>query len=240
MAKAPHLTGRIRNMIRAIYVADNQIKPSKAQEELLKRMKATGLNEIFGSNYPSRSTVSKELKSLRKRDETRSPESKGLDQPWSIFSLRKYPIPPETLPIVLHLWIWKRETLGGDFTIREAQWASRLYAVVKNISVEFLLIILGMYANSERICELTGESPPDTQVLDLFMFQKMTGQALTPERIEKILGQGEVQLFPTLTQEQANLWQEHGGEAVVETFENMEQLIKSLKPQGDSQNSRKG
>ena len=96
MAKGPYLTPKIKRLTAQIYSEDHQIKPTKARESLLKKMKAEGLDEIFGSNFPSVSTVSKHLKEYRDKDEARSLESKGLDKPWSTFSLREYqkPYPP--------------------------------------------------------------------------------------------------------------------------------------------------
>jgi len=245
MAKGAYLPGEIKGMIHRIYVDNRQIRPSEARKKLLAEMEhrlSENVRAYLGENYPAVSTVSKELKELRRIDEARSPESKGLDQPWSISVLTEYPIPAEALPIVLHLWVWKRETLGHDFTVREAQWASRLYTLVKSMSIKFLMVILGMYANAERISELTGESPPGTQVLDLFMFQKMTGQALAPERIEKVLGQDEINLYANLTEEEVGLWQaslQETGAGTMATVESLEQLVKGLNSQSDSQNNRR-
>jgi len=171
MAKGPYLTDRIRQMIAEIYHAEPQVKSGKAREKLLQRMKAEGLNETFGSNYPSRSTLSVELKSLREKNEARPPESKGLDQPWTIGSLSKYPIPPEALPIVMAIYrkapTTSREiTPEGEvayvmlensraLTIREAQWIARLYKVIDD--PDLLWDWAWLYAQDEWVAEVTGK-----------------------------------------------------------------------------------
>jgi len=138
MAKGPYLTPRVKELIRRIYLADRQTKPSKARELLLKAMKAEGLNENFGSDFPDVSTVSKHLKKLRDKDAERSPESKGLDAEWSLHSLPEYPISPEALPMVMSLYAKCIGESGGGInyeywclSAREALWVARLYKVIE-------------------------------------------------------------------------------------------------------------
>jgi len=144
MAKGPHLTGRVKELLANIYLADRQVTPSKARELLLKNMRAEGLDEMFGSDYPDISTISKRLKALREIDEQRSSQSKGLDEPWSIAAMADYDIPPETLPVILKVWSTVLSLVfrdsGGDndlelatdyMTVRLAQWIARLYYVFR-------------------------------------------------------------------------------------------------------------
>jgi len=201
MAKGAYLTPRIKKLVAKIYLENHrQIGPTKAREELLEKMRGEGLDKIFGPDFPGVSSVSKLLKEYDERYEGQSPELKELDKPWSTISMSKYPIPPEALPAVLQLWVWTRENLDIEFTIREAQWVARLYAVTKNIPI--LSFISRAYAATEMICEQIGASYESRHSLDLKMFGLMTGQEITPERQEKILGEGEEEWFLGLSDEE--------------------------------------
>ena len=169
MAKGPYLTRKIKELIANIYFDDRQIKPAKARELLLKRMRAEGLDEIFGSNFPSVSTVSKELKGCRDKDEARSPESKELDKPWSIgrIAAEGYDIPPESIPTLLELQEY-RANLRLRFTVRDAWWASRLLPLIKPRvlpPVQVLHIWVKEYSDLQEVAELTG-TDFDTSELD--------------------------------------------------------------------------
>jgi hypothetical protein len=171
MAKGPYLTDKIREMIAEIYRADPGVKPLKAQEKLLERMKVQGLNEIFGSNYPSRSTVSVELKSLRKNNEARLPDSKSLDELWWLGCLRQSGISAEAMPIVMAVYrralgvsreitregqvAYRRLENSKELTIREAQWIAKLYKVIDD--PDLLWDWAWLYARQEWLAEVTGE-----------------------------------------------------------------------------------
>lgn len=181
MAKGPHLTDRIKQMIAEIYVADHQIRPGRAQEELLKRMKAEGLDEIFGSNYPSRSTVSKELKSLRERDEARSPKSQGLDEPWTIGSLSEYPIPSDVLPRLFPIWLTNQENPASPpLSVREARWIAQLSGMTEDI--ELLRLMAEMCAEWELIGELTNTAQLSPSPTMLYIYSRLTRM---PDKEEK-------------------------------------------------------
>lgn len=205
MPKGPYLTPKIKNLIKRIYIDNRQIGPAKAREQLLKRMKAEGLDEIFGPDFPSVSSVSKELKRLRGIDEERSDELKGLDEPWSPHSLPKYPIPPEALQLVmstclkcivdvrfgLHSELWQ-------LTVREALWIARLYKVVEFYHQKQMAECTDP-SNTELEAELvrTGHLPQnyrEIKVEDILLdwayvmagneeFREIEGESLEPEEI---------------------------------------------------------
>ncbi len=132
MAKGPYITQEIKRLISRIYLKDRAIGPSKGRKELLKEMKAKGLDRNFGPDYPSVSSVSIELKRCRKNDEERPLGSRRLDEPWSLGSLIEYPIPYEALPTVMSIRE-KCAIQGGDYdlTIREALWIGRLNKIIE-------------------------------------------------------------------------------------------------------------
>ena len=134
MAKGAYLTPRIKNLIAKIYLEHRDYRPTKAREELLKKMKDQGLHEIFGTDFPSVSSVSKQLKEYRDRDEERLPVSKELDKPWTFSSLAKYPIAPEAIPLIVSIYEkCLMEDASGDwlFSIREALWIGRLHKIIE-------------------------------------------------------------------------------------------------------------
>ena len=119
-------------------------------------------------------------------------EPARIDGPWSIFSLAEFPIAAEAIPTILQLWIARREKLGRDLTVREAQWAARLYTVVKNAPLHFLAFISSLYAEDERMAESSDIPLIPDRSLDLGVFEAMTGQKITPEHAQKILGHEEI------------------------------------------------
>lgn len=131
MAKGAHLTLEVKKLIAQIYLEHPDYGPTKIREKLLKRMKETGLDQIFGPNWPKISTVGKVITEIRKTDDARLTESKAVDRPWRVLDIAQYPIPPETLPVVLEAWA--RELLEDNpLTIREVLWIARLYCVSKD------------------------------------------------------------------------------------------------------------
>ena len=143
MSKGPRLTPGITKLIEKIYIANRQIRPKEARGKLLKQMKAEGLDQIFGSNYPALNTVSQELKQLRDKDSARPDELKSLDEPWSFGSLAEYPIPPEAIPLVAS--IYEKCLMEGNnserwnLTIREALWIGRLHKIIELYKPKHLL-----------------------------------------------------------------------------------------------------
>jgi hypothetical protein len=121
MAKGAYLTPKIKGLIEQIYLEEKLIGPTKAREELLKRMKEEGLDKIFGPDFPSISSVSKEWKRCREWDEMRSSESKGLDEPWSIGASVEYGIPPEATKDLFDIWRFSL-ALDRPISIRQAKW----------------------------------------------------------------------------------------------------------------------
>ncbi|MFC1933651.1 hypothetical protein ACFLXX_00675 [Chloroflexota bacterium] len=104
MAKGAHLTQQVKILIAQIHLSHPDWGATKMHEKLLEDLKSLGLDRIFGPNWPSVSTVQKELTDIRKRDEVRTPESKDLDNPWSLGTLgmkHEFELPSETIPVIL-------------------------------------------------------------------------------------------------------------------------------------------
>ena len=185
MARGTVLTNDVRRCIAEVYLENPNYRAPKIREEVISRLPK--IYPYADPDWPGLSIVQKELKKIRKRDNEKSPESKGLDRPWSTASMAKYPIPPEALPSVLQAWVYVREHLNIPFTVRQAKWVVRLYAVIKDIPD------LASEALNYAQMELTASiMEPDaelsTQGVDLNLFELMTGEQLSNERGFQILG----------------------------------------------------
>ena len=166
MAKGAYLTPRIKQLIAGVYLKNKAIGPSKAREELLKKMKEEELDKNFGPDFPSVSTVSKQLKECKEKDEERTPETQELDEIWSFGSLAKYPIPSEAIPLVLSIYekCAMESNCSDDWmpTIREVLWVARLHKIVEFYKPKHVLPDVRDII-SDKIWLATGE---ERQILD--------------------------------------------------------------------------
>lgn len=187
MTKTANITPRIKDLLSEIYQEHHRrIGPTAAREELLNKMKAEGLDRIFGPDFPSVSAVSVHLKKFEEIYEKMPPESKELDKPWRLVDIAKYPMPPEIVPTVLEAWGWTLAQEVEPLSIRDALWVSRLYYVSKAIEENIkeiykdvtivdkgdkrdlhwafltdLLLLAKSYSIHELTLELTGEQHPE-------------------------------------------------------------------------------
>jgi len=179
MARGPIVNASVEALIATVHQEHPKWKAPEVQREVSHILHDR--NPQLPPNWPGLSIVQKTLAAVRKSERNPSP----LDEPWSTTSLAKYPFPPEALPSVLRAWIWVREHRNTILTIREAQWAARLYAALEDIPVLTTLAV-GL-ALAERMEEITGK-PIVSEFTDLTIYQCMTREVVTPERQEKILG----------------------------------------------------
>jgi len=165
MAKGAHLIPEVKKLIAQIYLEHPDYGPTKIHKELLERMKRIGLDKNFGSDWPSMSAVGKVLTDIRKTDNARLPELKGLDSPWSLSSLAEYSIPPEALPTVMSLYK-KRLAEDDVLRIRDVLWVARLYKLID--PPDLVWDWASLYALEEMVSEIQGE-PFNSSELDLEM-----------------------------------------------------------------------
>lgn len=170
MAKGPLIKRAIRNEIASRCLENPTLKAKEIQAEMARK---------YGDAAPGLSAVQKELARIHK-DPGRL--NKELDQPWSVGSLSKYPIPAESIPTVIELQVMRNNSgtvVGRSFlTIRQAQWVARLAPLLNSIASEIfaensaswlLLRIAALYARLEQIAELNQETL-DTVPLDSHLF----------------------------------------------------------------------
>jgi len=99
--------------------------------------------------FPAVNTVEKwRAADKRTRLSSGGAAPKPEDQPWTFLSLYQYPLPPDTLPAILRLWLFAK----GRLTIREVRWAAQLSHLVSS-PLELLRACAEM-ASQERISEL--------------------------------------------------------------------------------------
>ena len=170
MAKGPHLTTAMEDMLTQIFCDDRSITPAKARKLLRKRMRDVGLDALFAPDFPGVSAVSKRLRKLRERYEQLSPVAKCLDRPWSIFTLGHYPVPPEAIPVVLKEYgrlLSSQRIPPPHITIRQAGWIGRLSAtksferwpdlyMLVSLAEELLQLYAGPALSAEKILEELG------------------------------------------------------------------------------------
>lgn len=182
MAKGPIITSAVQALINSVYQKHPKWKAPEVHNEVKYILHKD--DSKLPSGWPSLSTVQKVLAIVRKKmkEEPEDP----LDEPWSTASMVKYPIPAESLPSILQIWVWAWENVNYEITIRDVQWAARLYTVIKDIPL--LSFISVSFAATETVHEDVGVSFETSHSADLFMFGLMTGQEITSERIKKTLG----------------------------------------------------
>lgn len=182
---------KAEQLITAIYLEHPLWGAPKVHREVFARLrdKDDVYHEpnIDDPNWPRENTVYQHLRKIRKNNEARPRESKELDEPWTVPSLAKCPIPAEALPSVLRAWVYAREQLNIPLTIRQAQWTARLYAAIKDIPTMVKEAL--SYARFELIGELLGSGYESHSIgADLALFESMIGERLPLERRCRVLG----------------------------------------------------
>lgn len=176
MAKGPLITDKVKQLIAETYLEHPDWRAKEIQYEV---------DHLLIGKGPGLSAVQKQLTKIRRRhgEITSEPE----DGPWNVATLEQYPIPAEALPSVLHAWIYVREHINISFTVRQAKWVARLYAVIKDIPN--LVTAAWYYNQNELVTRITeSDAKPDTEGVDLNVFELMTGEQLSIERGFQILG----------------------------------------------------
>lgn len=106
-----------------------------------------------GERTPQPSTIEKLITEYRKK-------GSHEDKPWTIFTLKDYPISPEALPKVLKQYKEVKDFCG--LSIREARWIARLSAIEPPERWPWLYALI---ASIEQLFEMVG-SPPSFHLID--------------------------------------------------------------------------
>jgi len=109
-------------------------------------------------NVPSIEVMKRIISNARAKANTRSDESKALDEPWNLGMSIKYNFPPEATKDLIDVWALCFAA-GREFTVRQAKWVCylRLTGLVSNsemlIKAGILYTNAFEYANRELICD---------------------------------------------------------------------------------------
>lgn len=195
MSQKAHLTQKIKRLIAEIHLKHPDYGPKSLRDELLRQMKQSGLDLNFGPDWPGVSAVGKVLQEIRKKDESRTPESSGLDKPWSVASLAQYRVSAEALPYVLKAWVYYQENIldppdyeTRPFSIRIAQWVARLYRIYEKEDIKSLTEMAYLYAMDDQVTELADID--DKRIdLDILLYEIVTKEEIlrNDERFGKII-----------------------------------------------------
>jgi hypothetical protein len=101
-----------------------------------------------------------EISTLERRILNYSKKSSPEDEPWTIFTLDRHPIPLEALPKVLKQYREVKDFCG--LSIREAKWIARLSSIEPPERDPWLYALV---ASIEQLFEMVG-SPPNFHLID--------------------------------------------------------------------------
>lgn len=194
MAKGPIVTPEVEILIRTIHKDHPKWRAPRVRNEV--EFILRNKNPKLPKGWPSLSKVQKILATIRKKEEEGSEE----DELWHLGTLKKYPISPEALGYVISFWL-NRCKQGRAFTIREAQWVARLYALFKEPLVyEQLDFVVMNYAWNEEALEKLGFPPgflPFNDLFDILLAQEVVDKKIdeeTESNINKLYGGSDIEM----------------------------------------------
>jgi len=187
MAKGTYLTDEVKQLIAKVYLEHPNWGNKEIQKEVVEI--SHRMDKYLEPDWPGYSVVQKELAKIRAKQKQIPPESLEIEKPWCTSSLVKYPIVPNALPSVLSIWLWMKEHENNWLTIREALWIARLYTITTDTRQLMSLAI--RHSRQEKMSELLGKPWLNTPLVNIDIFEIMTGQKITQEREKKIMGTSE-------------------------------------------------
>lgn len=187
MAKGPEITDEIRISIARLHKEHPKWTNSMIRNEVLSIMHQR--DPSLPKGWPSKYSIDRIMPGVRDRVRRSKLEPDPLDKPWTIGSTPDS-IPPEALPSVLRVWYWS-QGMNHTLTIRQAQWAARLHAAIKD--TESLHGYSIFIARMVKEVEDAGVDDPSSklEVANLQVFSIMTGHKITPEDEQRVLGWSE-------------------------------------------------
>jgi hypothetical protein len=175
------LTPEVEDLISKVCIEHPEwlAKPSQIQQEVIRQL-PDSLKTWGGDNWPGIDVIKDRLrKKLRPKLENIPPESKRLDEPWSIGASVKHGIPPEASKDLFDIW---RFSLAMDrpISIRQAKWIVHIRNLFYPISTGnvysdkvnrnlWLIRQSWLYSIMERVSEIE-EKHFDTTDLDAASF----------------------------------------------------------------------
>ena len=176
---APALLAFLRQPqeVRSLPVALSPLPPRWTAEQVRSKV-----NELTEGSAPGLSAVQKAIQKIKKREI----DSRSKDQPWSLATLNQFPIPDDSVPVLIEALVYSNGEMDQPFTVREAIWVSRLSSCFTTMSE--LVIHAKNYAAVEQACEIIFGSFTDSSALDTFVYESLTGNIIDPEIKTRIKG----------------------------------------------------
>ena len=182
--RGPKISLEIRRLIIGQAIHDNKNMPRRALavrlQELIERM---------GEISPTEDTLARII------SEARNQQPSELDQPWHIGICAQHDIPPSIIPELFKLQEFKVSHKNEDssLTIREAQWATRLFPAAQSLVDKLFTdeygqqalfsIIVSCYVQREKVSRQMDEPYPNTTDLDSLFFAN--SDTLSNDSLEK-------------------------------------------------------
>jgi hypothetical protein len=175
MSKGTPITDRVKDLIAEICKQNPGLYAKEIQVELTKRIERERLGKKH--RVPGLSFIRDQRRKIRDY-------SSDLDKPFSLGALLKYseyPIPPETLSLVLRVRAHRDKenegefTIKESFTIRDALWVARLSKLILDPDKIWSFVV--WYSARERAYEAVGKDL-DTTDLDEQLLQELKAKAI--------------------------------------------------------------
>jgi hypothetical protein len=108
----------------------------------------------YDMSLPSLRKTQEILSEARTKYKDLPPHEAQYQKPWSLATLDNYPLPPESLNAVVH--VWRYALMNGEtLTIRQAKWISRVYKFQKDVTK--LWIMSYEYAKREEVFKISNQ-----------------------------------------------------------------------------------
>jgi hypothetical protein len=185
--RGPKISLEVRRLIIGQAIHDNKNMPRRALAVRLQE-----LIEKMGDVSPTEDTLARII------SEARNQQPSELDQPWHIGICTQHDIPPSIIPELFRLQKFKvsRKKENSSLTIREAQWATRLYPAAQLLvntlftdeygQQALFSIIISCYVQREKVSLQMDEPYPNTTDLDSLFFAN--SDTLSNDSLEKWWG----------------------------------------------------
>ena len=188
--RGPEITDEIREMVAKLHEQHPKWTNRRIRLEIQKIEQ--GRNKALARhwpNWPSTFSIDRIMAEVKKNKKLRESTPDARDSAWTIQSIGEHPIPAEALPSVLEAWFHVQNLVPmgvPPLTIRQAQWAARLYATIKDTKA--LLTYSVLMADYEKQAEIAGldyyGSPWDT----LEVYGHLIGRTFTVEEKRELTG----------------------------------------------------
>ena len=133
--------------------------------------------------WPSKYAIDRIMPDIRRRVEVDRVSPDPRNEPWTIQSMVRYPIPAEALPAVLQVWFLVQDA-GLTLTIGQAEWVARLYGAIKK--PENLWPYVVVFSRWRNLAEAAGkEDYYGHQGENLMVFSTMTGHKITRKEVSR-------------------------------------------------------